>query len=397
MATAIHIDYLSDNTAVIELCKRYWEIDSEGRFVHTLASLSKEAGMSSHNFGELVFSSCDAYTLDDTCASCSSSHIYQNRTDFTRRRKELIQGYKWLCNGCKAAEQARAAAARQIQEEQQRALIHEHFRTRSRQFNFNDLSLRDGVFLVSVFRQLASEDLHTIYPLARTTQPLTPATEFDMGLLRHLYGRGLISVHPESPLEAFKFEEGVPSQFYISHVMWRLTANTESPNLNLAFVQQIEQAFQSRHWRVEWHDEVVPLWNEIARHECMSYLKLALDDHKLPFTPGEKTVQMFNRVINHYSISQVYSFIWRAAKDAAAFYTRERVAKQHAANTVVGAIERAAERASANGWEIRHYGRERRLPESVLNQVFFNRVLQIGDDGFTSVPSWGATQEVEED
>jgi hypothetical protein len=52
----------------------------------------------------------------------------------------------------------------------------------------------------------------------------------------------------------------------------------------------------------------------------------------------------------------VYSFIWRAAKDAAAFYVRERVTKRHAANTVVGAIERSAERAVANGWDVKDFG-----------------------------------------
>jgi len=85
---------------------------------------------------------------------------------------------------------------------------------------------------------------------------------------------------------------------------------------------------------------------------------------------GEKTRHVVANAINDFSIGQVYSFIWRASKDAAAFYVRERVTKTHAANTVVGAIERSAERAVANGWDVKDYRRDRRVPETPLVQVF---------------------------
>src|SRR5262249_9526017 len=155
-----------------------------------------------------------------------------------------------------------------------------------------------------------------------------------------LYRRNLIAVASDSPIEAFVFnEENVPDKFYTARVRWVLIANNESHETNIAFIRQVEQMFRDTEWNVGWEDEVVPLWREVALHECISYLTLALDDHKLPFTPGEKTVQMFEQVLEHYSISQIYLFIWRAAKDAAAFYTREKVTKSHAANSVVGAIQ----------------------------------------------------------
>ena len=56
-------------------------------------------------------------------------------------------------------------------------------------------------------------------------------------------------------------------------------------------------------------------------------------------------------VLNDFSIGQAYNFIWRAARDAAAFYVREGTSKTHAANIVPGAIQRMGERALSEGWD----------------------------------------------
>lgn len=99
---------------------------------------------------------------------------------------------------------------------------------------------------------------------------------------------------------------------------------------------------------------------------------------------------MLENALNHFSIGQVYSFIWRAAKDAAAFYVRESVGKRHAANTVVGAIERSAERALVNGWDVTQYRRDRRAPETPMVQLF-TTVSGLGDRYWTEVPGIVAT------
>jgi hypothetical protein len=389
MAVSIELDFNTEDEALIKLCQQYWEMDEEGRFVHTVVTLAREVNLSSREFGQMVNANCDAYTLDDICESCGGSRIYTSRSDFTQRRRYAEMGREWICEDCKAKERERAATAKREQDEQRRALVKEHYEVRQHEFDRDDLTLRDAVFLITLTRHLAREDFQKILPVESNEYPLTPSREYDRDLVVHLYKRRLIAVDPDSSIESFVFnEENVPERFYPIKVHWLLIANNESRDTNIAFIRQVEQMFRDMDWNADWEDGVIDLWREVALHECLSYLKLALDDHKLPFTPGEKTVQMFQQVLERYSVSQVYSFIWRAAKDAAAFYTRERVPKTHAANTAVGAIQRAAERAHANGWEVKHYGRDRRLPESVLNQVLFNRVLQVGDEGFNAVPYW---------
>jgi hypothetical protein len=67
---------------------------------------------------------------------------------------------------------------------------------------------------------------------------------------------------------------------------------------------------------------------------------------------------------------------------------RERIPKQQAANSVVGNIQRAADRAQAEGWNVKPYGRDRRCPQSMVSIVLFDAVLKIGERGFNEPPGF---------
>ena len=108
-----------------------------------------------------------------------------------------------------------------------------------------------------------------------------------------------------------------------------------------------------------------------------------LEEHQLYLSPGEKSRQMLSRCLEHFSVAQVYNFIWRAAKDAAAYYMRSSISKRQAANSVVGNISRSMERALANEWEVKPFGRNYNLPQSSLSRVIFNMILGTDDGGFT--------------
>ncbi len=65
---------------------------------------------------------------------------------------------------------------------------------------------------------------------------------------------------------------------------------------------------------------------------------------------------------------------------------RERTSKTHAANIVPGAVQRMADRAIAEGWDIKPYNRDFRAPQSMVSEIFFNTALKIGEQGFKTVP-----------
>jgi hypothetical protein len=104
---------------------------------------------------------------------------------------------------------------------------------------------------------------------------------------------------------------------------------------------------------------------------------MCLDEHGLPFKAGEKTIAVMEDALETFSIGQAYNFIWRAVRDAAAYMVRERVPAARAANSTVGNIQRAVERARAEGWDMKAYNRDRRLPVSAVSHTFFTVAMQV--------------------
>jgi len=127
------------------------------------------------------------------------------------------------------------------------------------------------------------------------------------------------------------------------------------------------------------------LWLDITVSECKAYLVHTLQRHGLDFSPGQKTDDVFRRALKWYSLGQVYYFIWRAARDSAAYYARERGKAKQAANSSITRLSADIDRAYAQGWQIPVYHRDSRLPLSTLSHILFLRALQL-DDPMTYSP-----------
>lgn len=96
---------------------------------------------------------------------------------------------------------------------------------------------------------------------------------------------------------------------------------------------------------------------------------------------------LFEIILNDFSVSQIYGIIWCSVADASKLYLEKGISKKHAANSVIGACERYAERAKINGWDLTQYNRIKDIPQSTLSLFYFNRVLRIGDMGFRVPPT----------
>jgi len=205
-----------------------------------------------------------------------------------------------------------------------------------------------------------------------------------------LYKRGLTCIHPGSRQDSVVITDGEFREFYTAKVHWVLPIGGGGPSPS-SVCEDLEELLKAETWPEEWHTEAADLHREIALNECLQYLRVVMAEHGFDSNHGEKTCAVLRAVLNHFSIAQTYSFIWRAAKDAASFFLREHVSKAHAANIVPGAIQRMAERAIAEGWETASYRRNFKAPLSVVSHVLFTVALQLPDDGFTTVPPVEAT------
>jgi SEC-C motif len=200
-----------------------------------------------------------------------------------------------------------------------------------------------------------------------------------VGWVRSLYDKKILKIHPESPMDAFEWEDDKPVRFYFSRVSYYLTGSGDTGGRTRQAVDALTATFRDGPWPEAWISSWPEVWRELAVAECVAYLLLRLREHDLPFTAGEKTVAVMEDTLKTFSIGQAYNFIWRAARDAAAYMVRERVPAARAANSTVGNIQRAMERARAEGWDVKAYNRDWRLPVSAISHTFFTVAMQVPD------------------
>jgi hypothetical protein len=261
--------------------------------------------------------------------------------------------------------------------------INESFSKLPEPIEFENLSFVEKVYLGSLCRAYLRENLFEIAPSNERNVIIAPSSTFCSEIYRTLDHANAIAVSPLSPADAFGFDEdNWPIEYYLNKVVY---------NLNLKFPvnkkELLAEILNPTYYSSTNQDEALALWRKIAVAECVEYLEYNLDKVGFEFSPGDKTYTTFEILLNDFSVSQIYGIIWKAVADASKLYLEKSMTKRHAANTVIGACERFAERAIMNHWDLTRYGRIRELPQSILSEFFFNRVLSIGDMGFDMPPT----------
>lgn len=250
------------------------------------------------------------------------------------------------------------------------------------QIEFESLSFIEKVYLGVLCRAYLCEDLFEIRSTCENNIVLAPSNDLSCEIYNNLIGAKVIKVSPLSPINAFVFDENNSPEEYNKYQVFY--------NLNLVFTPSADELFNKilnpSYYSSKHRDDALLLWKKIALAECIEYLKYSLNKIGFRFSPGKKTYITFDILLNDFSTSQIYGIIWKAVADASKLYLEKSLSKQHAANTVIGACERYAERTKIKNWELVKYKRVRDLPQSILSLFFFNRVLGIGEKGFDNPP-----------
>jgi hypothetical protein len=197
-------------------------------------------------------------------------------------------------------------------------------------------------------------------------------------VLSDLFRAKVLVPHPKSSIDAFIWEGLHQSSFYTLRVSWGLPIGGSSLDLQ-SLINRIETSFRNQKWLEIWKEQWLDLWKKVALWECLEYLNLVMKEHHFDFTPGEKTMTVLAELLEMYSVGQVWRIIWISTTNAVAYKERSGIPKSQAANSVVGGMQRYGERARSEGWRLDPFKRDRRIPQSMISQVLFNAVLQLGE------------------
>lgn len=115
--------------------------------------------------------------------------------------------------------------------------------------------------------------------------------------------------------------------------------------------------------------------------ECVQFLKSTREDYGFPHKVGEKSKQLFIELLWNWSPGQIFNFIWRSAKEAAALMMREKLSKEHTSNVIIGGVERMARKAMQDNWTIELFNRHKNDRQSWMSYVYFTLMYELKGAG----------------
>jgi SEC-C motif len=363
----IELELETDDPTLMALCRGYWATTDEGEYQYTVKELAERYGVSPHAVSKTVTSASMARLLDRACPSCYAGEVVSSRQDAAQRLRLRIPPRE--CESCVQERRRSMEDAKQ-----------EWFAIKdSAPLEVDQLALADAVTLLALLRPPTGETLTCTIPLVNWASPFGPTDDIQTEWVRRLFNEEILRIHPGSAMEAFDWEDDKPVRFYVPRVSYYVTGSGDTGGRTRRAVDALTATFRDGPWPEAWRSSWPEVWRELAIAECVAYLLLCLGEHGLPFKAGEKTIAVMEDTLETFSIGQAYNFIWRAARDAAAYMVRDRVPAARAANSAVGNIQRAMERARAEGWQVKVYGRDRRLPVSAVSHTFFTVAMQVSD------------------
>lgn len=278
------------------------------------------------------------------------------------------------------------------------------------QSNYNDtvsrelphieaLTLRDAVFLLSIFSHSVTEDLRFAYPFDERTPEFAPTFELKNACVKHLYAKGLISISCESSTDSFVYDDELTNidAYYPTRVLWNFLPNVDRSEVKHFLRQLNTKAEKKELWSEDWYEDVLDVWRTIGKYECIEYYLHLLNQRNFePEEIGPKTHSVFEDLLTKFSVGQVYNLTWQAVRDTTDYVVRENLPKYRAKNMFIGAVQRKADKFLAQGWQVNNSRRDFDCPQSVLSSTFFNLFLGIGADGFEKLATENFTRQSSE-
>ena len=239
---AIEIEFLTNDEKLSQICRDYWNCDKNGKFELSVVQVAKVHSMKSGDVAKVAYSNCNAFDKEIVCNKCGESLVFDTRSDYQQALRSPNQN--GACPACHANEA-------ELQKAQREALINERVNAVKEAFAFpsptapdiHALSFEDAVYLLSFVRATASENLTVFGTLDSAVERLSPSEKYSVEIIKHLFDKNLILLHPNSTYDAFDFDNGKPVKYTVTKVLYALPtcADVEATK---QFIARLEATFR---------------------------------------------------------------------------------------------------------------------------------------------------------
>jgi hypothetical protein len=250
---------------------------------------------------------------------------------------------------------------------------------RTTAFDYASISYADAVVVYSIM--LASNLACESGWLERNAFRLCPSDAMNESLVTELFGKGILAVRDDSPLDCIEvFERGI-WKYEASQINWMLAEDASGLPFSTVF-QFLGELIDEREGNAQFDAFVQEFWWKIAVDDALHFVSSEVRKFRFPeYHCGQKTEKAAQYALGFYSMPQVRNLIRRAVGYAAQLSVSRNHYGQHPLIAIPGLIISNVDRAQSSDWDI-YPVLSRWEDEPLLTRVFFDRVLRTGVRGF---------------
>ena len=359
----IKVEIFSEDLADIKLVNEYWGQDEDGKFIVKTSNLLPFKDIKTlPKLLDYILSISKAWNDKYSCPSCGEPFLCTSRTDSQSSFKHH--------RDCKECEIRKKEALLQRKQKEQ-LLLQQRIATRIEhnakiRYDYSKIPVDIKLLLIGLGKALTSSSISNGFKVDECTE-LAPTGKEIFAIIKKLIAEGVIIDSPsKANSNAYVLNDDKSLSYYYYYATYVFVPDKEGTPIS-------DTIRLLRQRRITPCDKIYQVWLDIATSDCMAYFEMQNSHHGLEI--HEDDYQKINNLIRtsleKYSISEVWSIIWRIVRDAAALSTRSYYNKDKASKTLLGKLQRLLDLILKNEASNMPWNRSQGSSVSILSQFFY--------------------------
>ncbi|MDI1333156.1 hypothetical protein [Pseudomonas sp.] len=255
---------------------------------------------------------------------------------------------------------------------------------------YDQLTLREKILLLAALTMAGPADVtcFSFAQLQRWHRRLAPTPEYQNQCISELFSRHIILVSADTSSDALDFYRRYDRHDFLWWTPNVSAADSNDVGLDVQSLQMLIVYDLERN-KAELESVLTELIYELAEEDLVEYLRYRVENAAVVFKAERATREVLRPLLASSSISNIFSFIWKAVKQADNSLEKGTVkGATHAGNRIPSVIVRAAEAEKQNAYE-----RSKQSRICQVSEVIYNLILDDPDGSF-KVPLPRYTAEV---
>lgn len=365
----IHLEFLTTDPDEISIAKRYWSVENDGKFTYRVNSLLPWRSVRTANqLSTTLRATVIATDVNQRCPQCDRPEVLTARSQFVPR----AFAPRYPCSKCKEtalASKREADAAVENALKRQLDILTE--RSLAKRLQIDTISDTSAMLLLALDTAISPRLANSTFTEKDCKFMAPHGVE---GFITKLVQQDILIFRPDiSPPGSFASRENQIS-YYPSKIIYQMTQPSSDLTRAAALTSIRQREFRPSVALAE-------LWLDHACSECLRYVHDQAELHNLPID-NDLHLQISSVIrvaAKTYSVSEIWSLLWKVVRDAASLSRRDYYSPSKAAATLPNKVKRQIERVNKGEVVVKPWSRPDHQPTGTLGELF-SEIFGIDED-----------------